>query len=181
MKTAKNRHDFCRAVQKQGSKNRSVQKSVKISRAFIDKPARKGYNRNSNLRLYGGIHEQRNHSRKEAVDGRVPQKNGRILACGKLSCRGTALYAEESPSARASYARSGQKEDRRSLGHRARAELHLCPPQPRHQKVRPRSYPSLRSRSRRQLLRRQLLFGGDVQRSISQRLRGRSGHDETDF
>src|SRR5436309_14857333 len=68
------------------------------------------------------------------VDG-SPQKNGCLLASGKLSVGRPDLPLRQSAAEAPADAGTRQAAAPRTLGHDARAELYLRPPEPGHQRI----------------------------------------------
>ena len=73
----------------------------------------------------------------------------RLVARGELPLRRPDLPARQPAAARAAARRARQAAPARPLGHDARAELHLRPPEPRHPRARPRRDLRHRARARR--------------------------------
>ncbi len=102
----------------------------------------------------------------------------RLLAGRELSVRRPDLPFRQSAAARAALSDDAhQAAPPRPLGHDARPQLHLRPPQSADQKARPRRDLRHRSRPRRAGAGRQRLSRGDLQRGLSKRVPGRGGHE----
>ena len=72
---------------------------------------------------------------KAACYPRVPEKNGRLLACGKLSWSSTVIFTGQPVITRAVDDGSYKEKDRRTLGNRSGTELCIRSFKPCHQKI----------------------------------------------
>ncbi len=113
----------------------------------------------------------------QPLSAELAAKDGRLLAGRQLPVGRPDLSLRQSAAERAAAARAHQAAAAGPLGHHAGAELHLRPPEPGHQAVRPQRDLHHRAGPRGAGHRGQHLPGRDLQRTLPERLAGRAGDE----
>ena len=135
-----------------------------------DGPAEEGAAQLKELGPEGGDHGER-----AVRPGTDP--DGRLLARRQLSFGRPDLPLRQPAAQEAARKRAHQAAAARPLGHHAGAELHLRSPEPADQEARPRHDLHHRARAWRARPGRERFPRRHLQRSLSERLRGRVGHE----